>query len=116
VGASGTLGARGVVLRCHAKSKSTGEQRKAPAVKGWAVCRVHGAGGGQPAGPSHPNYRHGMRTREAIDLRRLVSELAREARVPANDLRRFNWVSFRLKAETQPSGSECQVPPQAEFL
>jgi len=32
--------------RCRAKTKSTGERCKAPAVNGWRVCRVHGAGGG----------------------------------------------------------------------
>ena len=32
--------------RCHAKTKRTGQACKAPAVKGWRVCRMHGAGGG----------------------------------------------------------------------
>lgn len=36
------------VLRCHARSKTTGERCKAPAVKGWKVCRMHGARGGRP--------------------------------------------------------------------
>lgn len=34
--------------RCEAKSKSTGERCKNPAVKGKAVCRLHGAHGGRP--------------------------------------------------------------------
>ena len=41
-------------MRCKAKSKRTGEKCKNPAVKGYAVCRVHGANpknhGGAPKG------------------------------------------------------------------
>jgi hypothetical protein len=66
--------------RCRATAKRTGQPCKAPAVQGWAVCRVHGAGGGQPAGPAHPNYRHGLRTQKMQTLRRMISVLAREAR------------------------------------
>ena len=72
--------------RCHAKAKSTGQACKAPAVKGWTVCRVHGAGGGAPTGAAHPNYRHGGRTKEMELLRRLGSDLARMARDAANSL------------------------------
>ncbi|MEM7291236.1 MAG: HGGxSTG domain-containing protein, partial [Pseudomonadota bacterium] len=36
--------------RCTAHSKRTGLPCKNPAVKGWTVCRLHGAGGGQKAG------------------------------------------------------------------
>ena len=72
--------------RCHAKAKSTGQPCKAPAVKGWTVCRVHGAGGGAPRGAAHPNYRHGGRTKEMELLRRLGSDLARMARDAANSL------------------------------
>jgi hypothetical protein len=35
-------------LRCHAKSKRSGLQCQAPAIRGYAVCRMHGAGGGAP--------------------------------------------------------------------
>ena len=31
-------------------------------MKGWAVCRMHGAGGGAPEGKRNGNYRHGFRT------------------------------------------------------
>jgi hypothetical protein len=34
-------------LRCSATSKRTHERCKAPAVRGWAVCRFHGARGGR---------------------------------------------------------------------
>ncbi len=36
--------------RCAAKAKRTGLPCKAPAVRGWNVCRMHGAGGGAPRG------------------------------------------------------------------
>jgi hypothetical protein len=39
---------------------------------------MHGAGGGQPAGSTHPNYRHGMRTKEWTEQRKQISELIRE--------------------------------------
>ena len=64
-------------LRCHAKAKSTGERCKCPAVQGWRVCRLHGARGGHEAGPGHPKWRHGGRSREAEvarSLARLLSE------------------------------------------
>ncbi len=32
--------------RCAAKAKTTGNRCKAPARRGWKVCRMHGAGGG----------------------------------------------------------------------
>ena len=34
--------------QCTAKSKRTGQRCKNPAVQGWTVCRMHGAGGGRP--------------------------------------------------------------------
>ena len=61
--------------RCHAHAKRTGILCKNPAVRGWAVCRMHGAGGGSPSGPKHPNYRHGTRTKVLQEIRQLVREL-----------------------------------------
>lgn len=66
--------------RCTAKSKRTGERCNGPAVIGWHVCRFHGAGGGHPAGKAHPSWKHGMRGREWIEMRRQINELVREAR------------------------------------
>lgn len=66
--------------RCGATSKRSGKQCRAPAVTGWAVCRLHGAGGGQRPGKAHPNYRHGARSREAVALRALGIHLVKEAR------------------------------------
>jgi hypothetical protein len=66
--------------RCKAKSKRTGKRCRAPAVKGYRVCRMHGARGGAPAGKKNGNYRHGTRTKEAIQAVRLINLLSRLAR------------------------------------
>lgn len=66
--------------RCNATAKRTGKPCCAPAVTGWAVCRVHGAGGGQKPGVAHPNYRHGERSGEAVALRVQVAQLVKECR------------------------------------
>lgn len=63
--------------RCTAKSKRTGKRCKGPAVRGWRVCRFHGAGGGHKSGPSHPSWKHGARSGEAETARRLAVELGR---------------------------------------
>ena len=66
--------------RCTATSKRSGERCKGPAVKGWHVCRFHGARGGHRPGKGHPSFRHGMRAQEWINERRMLTELVREAR------------------------------------
>ncbi len=66
--------------RCSARSKRTRERCRAPAVKGWTVCRFHGAGGGGPKGKRNGQYRHGRYTQEAIAERRRVSALLRQVR------------------------------------
>jgi hypothetical protein len=55
--------------RCCARSKRSGNPCRAPAVRGWRVCRMHGAGGGHRPGRSHPSWKHGMRAREWLDER-----------------------------------------------
>ena len=72
--------------RCHAKTKRTGQACKAPAVKGWRVCRMHGAGGGAPQGSAHPNYRHGGRSAETNRVRNLGAVLSRMARNLCDDI------------------------------
>lgn len=67
-------------LRCHARSKRTGQQCGAPAVTGWRVCRHHGAGGGAPEGKRHGSYSHGGYTKTATEERRTLRALLREAR------------------------------------
>ena len=66
--------------RCHATSKRTGQRCKAPAVRGWTVCRFHGARGGGPKGTRNGMYRHGLYTKEAVEERRLLAELLRQSR------------------------------------
>lgn len=72
--------------RCTAKSKRTGQQCKAPAVRGWTACRMHGAGGGAPRGKRHGNYRHGGRTKVMAEVRALAALLNREARKVAESI------------------------------
>ncbi len=57
--------------RCRAKSKRSGAQCKNFAIKGWGVCRMHGARGGPKTrqglfackkGP----YKHGLYSYEAL--------------------------------------------------
>ncbi len=66
--------------RCTAMSKRTRERCRAPAVKGWTVCRFHGAGGGGPKGKRNGMYRHGLATREAVAERRAIDALLRASR------------------------------------
>ena len=66
--------------RCSATSKRTRAPCKAPAVRGWSVCRFHGARGGAPKGPANGAYRHGMQTNEAVSSRRNIRVLIAEAR------------------------------------
>lgn len=66
--------------RCTAHSKRTGLPCGAPAVSGWTVCRMHGAGGGAPPGKRNGNYRHGGRTKEAVARGADVQALMRESR------------------------------------
>jgi len=57
-------------MHCH--SKRTGNPCKNPAVKGYRVCRMHGARGGAPSGKENGNYQHGNRTNQAKAARELV--------------------------------------------
>jgi len=65
---------------CRAHSKRTGQPCRAPAVKGWKVCRMHGAGGGAPSGQANGNYRHGRRTKESMQMKAALRELLRDSR------------------------------------
>ena len=61
--------------RCKAKSKRSGQPCRAPAVRGWTVCRMHGARGGAPEGKRNGNYRHGARSKETIALWKFIKSL-----------------------------------------
>ena len=66
--------------RCTATSKRTKERCKAPAVRGWTVCRFHGARGGAPEGKRNGRYRHGLFTKEAHEERVLLRALLERSR------------------------------------
>ena len=66
--------------RCTATSKRTGKPCQAPAVRGWSVCRFHGARGGGPKGERNGMYRHGQYTQEALEERQHVNDLIRRVR------------------------------------
>ena len=65
--------------RCHAKSKRSGLQCRAPAVRGHSVCRMHGAGGGAPKGNRNA-LKHGDFTAETLAFKKEIAALARMAR------------------------------------
>ena len=64
-------------LRCRSHSKRTKMPCRAPAVRGYHVCRFHGARGGAPHGNRNA-WKHGTRgdawCREARALRALLRE------------------------------------------
>jgi hypothetical protein len=66
--------------RCSATSKRTRERCKAPAVRGWTVCRFHGVRGGAPRGKANGAYKDGLHTAEAIEERRGLRSLLRKSR------------------------------------
>ena len=65
--------------RCRARSKRSGKPCRSPAVRGYSVCRMHGAGGGAPKGKQNA-LKHGLYTAEAIETRRMVAVLTKRAR------------------------------------
>jgi uncharacterized protein YjcR len=65
--------------RCKARSKRSGKPCRSPAVTGFNVCRMHGAGGGAPIANRNA-LKHGEFTRKAIAMRREIAELIRNAR------------------------------------
>ena len=72
--------------RCTATAKSTRCRCNAPAVKGWNVCRMHGARGGAPSGPANGQWRHGDRTKASEAMRRALAALMTQARDTAKAL------------------------------
>ncbi len=72
--------------RCSATSKRSGMSCRAPAVRGWNVCRMHGARGGAPKGASHGRYSHGQFSCQAVQQRQALALLLRLARLSAAEL------------------------------
>jgi hypothetical protein len=67
--------------RCAAKSKRSGLQCQAPAMRGKRVCRIHGGKSpGAPCGHLHGRYVHGRQTRDAQNAQKEVRDLIRTAR------------------------------------
>lgn len=67
-------------LRCGAKTRN-GSPCRAPAVTGKQRCRMHGgaAGTGAPQGNQNA-LKHGLSTRQMIELRKAVNALLRRSR------------------------------------
>lgn len=68
--------------RCKAKSKRSQQQCKNYALKGWGVCRMHGARGGpKTADGLHKckkaPQKHGFYSREALEERQLTKNITR---------------------------------------
>ena len=70
-----------IAQRCGARTRAGHPCRQA-AVTGRARCRMHGGakGSGGPRGNRNGNFKHGIWTRESVDLRRAVRARVREIR------------------------------------
>lgn len=73
------LAAARLAGRCKATSKRSGFQCRAPAVKGWSVCRCHGARGGAPKGERNGAFRQGNFTGVSIAQRHAIRRLLADA-------------------------------------
>ena len=54
-------------------------------MRGYSVCRMHGAGGGAPRGNRNA-LKHGLYSAEAIETRRMVAALTKQARELVDNL------------------------------
>jgi hypothetical protein len=100
--------------RCSATSKRTRERCKAPAVRGWAVCRFRGARGGGPKGKRNGMYRHGLYTNEVVKERRFLRELVRSARDARSSFTRRRVINAQLaitRIQSKPSRTS-RCPPR----
>lgn len=73
------------MVQCRAKSKRSGIQCRKHAVKGKAVCRIHGAYAGPRTAEGiarikKAHTKHGNYTKEAFAERRAFREMLREHR------------------------------------
>lgn len=62
--------------RCKATAKSTRQRCRGAAVKGWTVCRMHGARGGAPKGNRNA-WKHGQFSADAAARRKSLNVLIR---------------------------------------
>jgi hypothetical protein len=67
--------------RCGAKTRAGHPCRQA-AVSGRARCRMHGGatGSGGPRGNRNGNFKHGLSTRESLEMRKTTRAKVREIR------------------------------------
>ena len=73
--------------RCGAKTRSGGSCRS-PAVSGKKRCRMHGGAAGSGAPRNNQNaITHGLFTKQAIEERKQVQALLREARNLLRDIK-----------------------------
>ena len=56
---------------------ATGRSRDVRSCNALNASCSEGAGGGHKAGPTHPSWRHGVRSQEWVEMRRHTSDLAR---------------------------------------
>lgn len=73
-------------LQCRATSKRTKQRCKGPAVKGWRVCKFHGAGGGAPRGERHGAYKNGKFTIAARAERAALRKLLKVAKAHVENM------------------------------
>ena len=66
--------------KCTATSKRTRVRCGAPAERGKAVCRFHGARGGGPKGKSNGAFKTGVNSNEVLGMRRDAAILVRQSR------------------------------------
>lgn len=72
-------------MRCHAKSKRSGEQCKSWAVRGKKVCRMHGAFAGIKTKQGRERQieavtKHGHYSKAAVEERRETSKMIKDAK------------------------------------
>jgi hypothetical protein len=72
-------------LRCHAKSRRSGNQCKSWAVKGKKVCRMHGAFAGIKTKEGRERQikavtKHGRYTKQAIEDRKQLRQIIKESK------------------------------------
>ncbi len=73
-------------LRCGARTRR-GTSCQAPAVRGRKRCRMHGGADGSGAPKGNQNaLKHGRFTRQAIEDRRMIRALIKEANAHINDI------------------------------
>lgn len=72
------VGFMNAALNCTAKSKRSGKPCGAPAVKGWLVCRFHGAFGGAPRGKANASCKTGEYTIETKAFRKVATLMRKQ--------------------------------------